>query len=95
MVAFTKLMYSLPESSDWCAPSHHTTNSGYTKDCEKYNAAAVLGWRVLRYTTSQVHIGDAINEVLEVLRQTRSAHTHIKGEPVLLPQKATMGGELL
>lgn len=30
--------------------SGHTTVTGYTKDCEKYNQAALLGWKVLRYT---------------------------------------------
>lgn len=30
--------------------SGHTTITGYSGDCEKYNAAAVLGWKVLRYT---------------------------------------------
>jgi hypothetical protein len=29
--------------------SRHTTVTGYTKDCEKYNAATIAGWRVLRY----------------------------------------------
>ena len=29
----------------------HTRGSGYSKDCEKYNAAQCLGWRVLRYTS--------------------------------------------
>jgi len=28
----------------------HVTPSGYERDCEKYNLAATLGWRVLRYT---------------------------------------------
>lgn len=28
----------------------HTTAKGYTKDTEKYNRAAQLGWIVLRYT---------------------------------------------
>ena len=31
--------------------SRHTTVSGFTKDTEKYNAAQILGWVVLRYTT--------------------------------------------
>lgn len=50
---------------DWAIPEHkiaieyegiiseksgHTTISGYTKDCEKYNLAIKNGWRVLRYT---------------------------------------------
>lgn len=30
--------------------SGHTTISGYTKDCDKYNLALVNGWKVLRYT---------------------------------------------
>lgn len=30
--------------------SRHTTISGYTGDTEKYNAAAELGWTVLRFT---------------------------------------------
>lgn len=28
----------------------HTRGAGFEKDCEKMNAAAVLGWRVLRFT---------------------------------------------
>lgn len=27
----------------------HTRGLGYSKDCEKYNNATLLGWRVLRY----------------------------------------------
>jgi very-short-patch-repair endonuclease len=33
----------------------HTRGSGYIKDVEKYNAATVCGWKVLRYcTTDQI-----------------------------------------
>lgn len=32
----------------------HTTGGGFTGDCEKYNQAALLGWRVLRYTAPMV-----------------------------------------
>jgi very-short-patch-repair endonuclease len=28
----------------------HTWGTGFEKDCEKYNEAAILGWRVLRFT---------------------------------------------
>lgn len=31
--------------------SRHTTITGYSKDCEKYNLAVSLGWKVYRYTT--------------------------------------------
>lgn len=30
----------------------HTRGSGFLKDCEKYNAAACAGWRVVRCTPS-------------------------------------------
>jgi len=31
--------------------SRHTSITGYTNDCTKYNLASVEGWKVLRYTT--------------------------------------------
>lgn len=30
--------------------SGHTTITGFTKDCDKYNLAGIEGWTVLRYT---------------------------------------------
>lgn len=30
--------------------SGHTTITGYTSDCTKYNLAQIDGWRVMRYT---------------------------------------------
>ncbi|MBD0822623.1 hypothetical protein ICJ85_01195 [Aestuariibaculum marinum] len=30
--------------------SRHTTKSGFSRDTEKYNLAAIEGWIVLRYT---------------------------------------------
>ena len=39
----------------------HTRGSGFTKDCEKYNAAVLQGWKVLRYTTS--NIKDCIKDI--------------------------------
>lgn len=35
--------------------SRHTTISGYSNDCEKYNQAQILGWKVLRYTALNYH----------------------------------------
>ena len=32
------------------ASGRHTRGSGYDKDCDKFNAATVLGWRVLHVT---------------------------------------------
>lgn len=33
-----------------CSRSRHTSITGYSKDCEKYNLAQILGYIVLRYT---------------------------------------------
>lgn len=42
------------EGAVW-AGGRHTRGGGYTKDCEKYNAAVMAGWRVLRYTTDMLN----------------------------------------
>ena len=30
--------------------SRHTSVTGFSNDCEKYNQAQIIGWKVLRYT---------------------------------------------
>lgn len=54
---------------DWALPSHkvaleveggafsrgrHTRGAGFVKDMEKYNAATLAGWKVLRVTPDQL-----------------------------------------
>ena len=46
----------------------HTRGKHFESDCEKYNTAVKLGWRVLRYSTDMVLAGTAINDVLEALK---------------------------
>jgi len=41
------------EGGTWVG-GRHTTGAGFLRDCEKYNEAALLGWRVVRLTTDQV-----------------------------------------
>ncbi len=38
----------------------HTRGAGFLADCEKYNAAALLGYYVLRFTDKAVRQGTAI-----------------------------------
>lgn len=45
----------------------HNRGSGFVADCEKYNAAALLGWTVLRFPTQQVSNGSAMASVLEFI----------------------------
>ena len=51
------------EGGTWLTKSRHTSGTGFAKDCEKYNEAALLGWRVLRFTSNQVKSGHAISTV--------------------------------
>lgn len=46
----------------------HTRGKGYAADLEKYNAAALAGWRVFRFTTEQAVSGAAAAFVAPVLR---------------------------
>jgi hypothetical protein len=45
----------------------HSRGRGFTEDCEKYNAAQMLGWRVYRYTVDMIttkSIGELVALIL-------------------------------
>ena len=57
----------------------HVRGKGFENDCEKYNNALVLGWRVLRFTSAHVKSGEGlilldrlINDTLERMANTRT-----------------------
>lgn len=50
----------------------HTRGKGYVADLEKYNTAALHGWRVLRFTTDQVKDGHALSVVRASMREAKS-----------------------
>lgn len=45
------------------AGGRHVRGTGYTRDCEKLNAAAIAGWRVLRFTGDMVRDGRALDTI--------------------------------
>lgn len=45
--------------------SGHTTVTGYTSNCEKYNLAQINGWKVLRYTA--LNYKDVVNDLRSLL----------------------------
>lgn len=49
----------------------HTRGEGYTKDCEKYSAAAVNGWFVIRGTTAQIKAGLVIQWIEKLIERLR------------------------
>lgn len=48
--------------------SRHTTHEGFSKDCSKYNSAAMLDWAVLRYTPQMIYAGDVERDLKLLLR---------------------------
>lgn len=44
----------------------HTTPQGFNDDCEKYAWAAVLGWRLVRFTPRQVELGFAVDMLVRL-----------------------------
>lgn len=50
--AILNKMVSIEYEGVFSRKSRHTSVSGYSTDCLKYNLAAILGWRVLRYTAN-------------------------------------------
>ncbi len=53
------------EGGIWLRKGAHNTGVAITRDCEKYNAAALLGWAVMRFTTDMVRNGEAWKKILE------------------------------
>jgi len=47
----------------------HTRGESFTKDCEKYNAATLKGWKVLRYTPQMISQGIAYLQLDSLLRK--------------------------
>lgn len=45
----------------------HTRGSAYREDCQKYNAAQLGGWLVLRYDMALIKSGDAVRQVKDAL----------------------------
>jgi hypothetical protein len=47
--------------------SRHSKGEGFEEDCRKYNAAAIAGIMLLRFSTAMVESGEAIDTVRELL----------------------------
>lgn len=67
--AFTGPMIAVELEGGTWAKGRHTRGAGYAEDCIKYAEAALLGWRVYRFTGDQVRDGTALRYVEAALRQ--------------------------
>lgn len=59
----------------------HSRGADYTKDCEKYNAAAMAGWVVLRFTVKMFEDGSVFEDV------KRALMTDVKYVPTVLTER--------
>lgn len=61
------------EGGAW-SNGRHTRGAGFIGDCRKYNALTLAGYRLLRFATSQVESGEAIDTIREALRTPPPHH---------------------
>jgi len=66
--AFKNKMVAVEYEGIYSAKSRHTSLSGFTKDCEKYSEAAILGWKVIRVTASMLRDGTAFDLIRRALK---------------------------
>jgi len=57
------------EGGTW-VQGRHSRGSGFQADCEKYNTATLLGWKVLRFTRAMVE-GNATETIKQLLENRR------------------------
>jgi very-short-patch-repair endonuclease len=66
--AFKPQMVAVEIEGGAFSRGRHTRGAGFIADMEKYNTAVALGWKVLRFTPSQVKDGTALGFIENVLR---------------------------
>jgi very-short-patch-repair endonuclease len=63
------------EGGIWSAnPGRHNRGSGFQTDAEKYNLAAILGLRVLRFTERMIKDGTAVDHIRRALEARGATH---------------------
>ncbi len=55
------------EGGTWSG-GRHTRGSGFEKDCQKYNTATEMSWRVVRFTAGLIHSGEALSVLKRLLQ---------------------------
>jgi very-short-patch-repair endonuclease len=51
----------------------HLRPKGFTDDRTKVNAGVERGWRVLEFTTDQIESGEAVRQIMRLLKATEAA----------------------
>lgn len=72
----------------------HSTPDGYREDMRKYNAAAELGWTVLRADQTMVKNGEAIADLLRLLNRRGIDNGQNKFGPAMVPANGAQAAGL-
>jgi len=65
--AFVDQMLAVEVEGGAWTRGRHTRGKGFEADIMKYNAATILGWRLLRFTPAMVYSGIAIAHIERAL----------------------------
>lgn len=69
--AIPELKIAIEKEGGIFSNGRHVRVNGYINDMEKYNAATVLGWRILRYTPQQFNNYLFINDIKSLLNNQK------------------------
>lgn len=64
-IAITGQKIGIEYEGIMAAKSRHTSIEGFSNDCQKYNQAQLLGWKVLRYTV--INYKDFYHDLKQVM----------------------------
>ena len=74
--------------------SRHQLAKGYTKDCFKYNCAAMMGWRVVRLTPIMMHTEGYAFYMVEWLSSAKCPSQTSPSTPTPVPAFAHLNAKL-
>jgi very-short-patch-repair endonuclease len=66
--AWPDLMLAVEVEGGIYSGGRHVRGAGFQKDVEKYNAATIAGWRVLRFTAHMICDGTALQTIEEIFK---------------------------
>lgn len=60
-------------------PGRHNRGSGYERDCSRDNLAALLGWKLLRFTERMIKSSEATRTIARALGRDEPAQRELIG----------------
>ena len=71
-MAYPDIMVAIEVDGGTWSGGRHTTGSGFQADCEKVNEAVLMGWKVVRFTSTHIKSGVAVQTIERLLKGIRS-----------------------